>query len=95
MEKEDTIEFEWDEDKEKNNIRKHGVSFTEAAETFFDPRGLQLFDESHSQNEIRYYWIGKSTESRILTTRFVYRNKKIRIFGSAEWRKFRRIYETA
>lgn len=31
------LEFEWDEFKEQQNIRKHGVTFSEAAETFFDP----------------------------------------------------------
>ena len=31
------IEFEWDDDKAQSNLQKHGVSFAEAAEVFFDP----------------------------------------------------------
>jgi len=80
--------------KELENKRKHGISFTEAVETFSDPNGVQLVDKSHSKTEERFYWVGKSDSGRILTTRFTKRGTKIRIIGCAEWRKFRRFYET-
>lgn len=89
------MEFEWDFRKERENQTKHKVSFSEAAETFSDPCGVQFVDTSHSKAEDRFYWVGKSGSGRILTTRFTKRGSKIRIIGSAEWRKFRRIYETA
>lgn len=89
------MEFEWDAKKDRTNVAKHGVSFVESAETFLDPQGIQVFDEKHSHAEMRYYWIGKTAKGRLLTTRFVQRGNKIRILGSAEWRKFRRLYETA
>jgi uncharacterized DUF497 family protein len=88
------VDFEWDFSKEKKNIRKHGVSFLEAAETFSDLRGLLLRDEKHSKQETRFYWVGKSRSGRILTTRFTKRGSKTRIIGSGSWRKFRRLYET-
>ena len=88
------MEFEWDLAKEKKNIRKHGVSFLEAAETFSDPKGLLLRDDKHSQKEARFYWVGKSRSGRILTTSFTRRGNKTRIIGSGSWRKFRRFYET-
>ncbi len=88
------MEFEWDNEKEQENIKKHRVTFLEAMESFLDPRGFQMADPEHSQLERRFYWIGKSKSGRILTSRFTLRDSKIRIFGSAEWRKFRRLYET-
>ena len=87
------MEFEWDGAKELYNWHKHQVSFIEAVETFMDPHGIQLVDVKHSYSEKRCYWIGKSRKGRILTTRFVRREAKIRIIGSAEWRKFKKIYE--
>ncbi|MEI8346306.1 MAG: BrnT family toxin [Pseudomonadota bacterium] len=90
------LEFEWDESKESLNIKKHGVNFTEAVDSFFDPNGIQLFDTAHSTNkEKRYYWVGKTKAGRILTTYFTKRRGKIRIIGSAQWRKFRRYYHEA
>jgi len=86
------MEFEWDLRKEAENIRKHGVSFAEAVETFSDPTGFALTDDKHSADEERFYWIGKSRTGRILTTRYVRRGNRIRIIGSAEWREFRRLY---
>ncbi|MHB1565287.1 MAG: BrnT family toxin [Acidiferrobacter sp.] len=87
------MEFEWDLSKERANLRKHGVSFSEAVETFLDAHGFQLTDQTHSEEEARFYWVGKSDTGRVLTTRFTHRGQKIRIIGSAEWRKFRRLYD--
>lgn len=87
--------FEWDVLKHLENKMKHGVSFEEAKKSFDDPFGLILRDERHSTlNESRYYWIGESGD-RILTKYFTLRGSTIRIIGSAEWRKFRRLYERA
>jgi uncharacterized protein len=75
---------------------KHKVNFTEAVESFLDPHGFQLVDSKHSAKETRYYWVGRILTGRVLTTRFTKRGETIRIIGSAEWRKFRRLYnETA
>ncbi|BFU91664.1 MAG: hypothetical protein NTAFB01_28510 [Nitrospira sp.] len=86
------MEFEWDLSKELENLRKHGITFLEAAESFLDPHGFQLVDVKHSVREKRLFWIGQLSTGRVLTTRFTKRSGKIRIIGSAEWRKFRRLY---
>lgn len=86
------VEFEWDLEKEIQNIRKHRVSFTEAVESFLDPHGIQVVDSKHSAQEKRLYWVGRISTGRVLTTRFTKRGNKIRLIGSAEWRKFRRFY---
>jgi uncharacterized DUF497 family protein len=85
-------EFEWDVVKEILNLEKHGISFSEASETFSDPKGLQIEDLRHSRFEKRLYWIGEAPSGRILTTWFTKRENVIRIIGSAELRKFRKFY---
>ena len=47
------MEFEWDLQKEILNFKKHGFSFTEATECFYDPNGLQFEDLKHSDIEPR------------------------------------------
>ena len=46
--------FEWDDQKAGANLRKHGVSFEEAATTFADPMSLTIDDPAHSEDEDRF-----------------------------------------
>ena len=50
--------FEWDEEKERINFRKHGIHFATAAKVFLDPNKLIREDEEHPQ-EVRYDILGK------------------------------------
>lgn len=84
--------FEWYEDKEKVNISKHDISFSEAREAFADPRRIILKDMKHSNTENRMYCIG-SVKKIILMVRFVKRNNRIRIFGAGAWRQAKSLYE--
>lgn len=86
------MEFEWDAEKEKANVRKHKVTFLEAVESFSDPNGLSVIDDKHSKDEQRFYWVGKTAAGKVLTTRYTRRGERIRIIGSAEWREFKRWY---
>ncbi len=52
------MQFEWDDEKEKININKHGIDFETAAKVFNDENRLELFDEIHSEFEDRYITIG-------------------------------------
>jgi len=86
--------FEWDEEKNIENQRKHGISFNEAQFAFMDERRVIAEDLSHSQEESRYYCFGLNEDkSGILTVRFTYRSGCIRIFGAGYWRKGKKIYE--
>ncbi|MBN2424002.1 MAG: BrnT family toxin [Calditrichaceae bacterium] len=58
--------FEWDPDKEKGNLRKHKVSFENAATIFTDPLALTLFDNDHSKFEDRWITMGISGNGNIL-----------------------------
>jgi uncharacterized DUF497 family protein len=84
--------FEWDETKNQENLKKHGIPFEIAQYAFADPEGIILEDLAHSEKEKRYYCVGKIEEG-IVTVRFTYRNKVIRIFGAGYWRKGKNIYE--
>ena len=86
------VNFEWDEDKNKQNIEKHGVSFYQAQQVFLDPYRVIAEDLEHSQSEKRYFCFGK-VEKYIMTVRFTYRDKVIRIIGAGYWRKGKKIYE--
>ena len=87
-----TVRFEWDEDKNRENQQKHGVSFETAQYAFADPKRVIAEDLSHSRDESRYYCFGQ-IGSRIMTVRFTYRGQTIRIIGAGYWRKGKQIYE--
>jgi len=84
--------FEWDESKDRENRRKHGVSFEFAQYAFADQHRVIALDEKHSDQEKRYYCFGKIGEG-IVTVRFTYRGKVIRIIGAGYWRRGKQIYE--
>ncbi|MDP2228400.1 MAG: BrnT family toxin [Moraxellaceae bacterium] len=52
------LHFEWDPGKASSNLRKHGVSFQEAAQVFRDPLALTIFDDAHSEREERWVTVG-------------------------------------
>lgn len=54
----DSASFEWDEEKERINFRKHGIHFATAAKVFLDPNKLIREDEEHPA-EVRYDILGK------------------------------------
>ena len=84
--------FAWDPFKEVLNIKKHGVDFTTASNAFWDPGRKIYTDAKHSDKEERYFCVGKVGD-KILTVRFVYRGREIRIIGAGCWRKGKRYYE--
>lgn len=84
--------FTWDPRREWVNVYKHGVDFVTASKAFLDPQRKIFEDARHGEKEQRFYCIGK-VDGKILTVRFVYRERAIRIFGAGYWRKGRAIYE--
>lgn len=69
----DVIQFVWDEDKAKANVRKHGVSFEEASSVFADENARLKHDPEHSDEEDRFIILGFSSTLRILVVCHVYR----------------------
>jgi uncharacterized DUF497 family protein len=78
------VDFVWDPEKERSNIQKHGVSFSEAASVFYDPLAKIASDPDHSTNEDRFIMIGQSNRRRLIFVVHVYREagSKIRIVSA-------------
>jgi hypothetical protein len=75
-------EFEWDDEKAESNLKKHDVSFEEAATIFNDPKIATISDPDHSEDEERYVSIGKSFIKRLLTVIHTYRKERIRLISA-------------
>jgi len=67
------VKFEWDTNKEKINIQKHGVTFEQASYVFADPFALNKYDNEHSENEDRWISLGKSLSKTILVVVHTFR----------------------
>lgn len=70
------ISFTWDDSKAEANVRKHGVTFEEAASVFMDSDALEMADPDHSSlEEDRFLIIGFSVRARLLIVCHCYRDK--------------------
>ncbi len=87
--------FEWDENKAQTNIQKHGVTFEEAAEVFFDPF-YQTGDASVDKSEVRDFIIGYTFSQRLLLAVYTDRGDRTRIISARPaTRPERIVYEKA
>ena len=59
--------FEYDEEKNRTNIKKHGISFRSAARVFFDFDRIEFYDEENSTEEDRYDTIGDNSAGNLLS----------------------------
>ncbi|MDP2970569.1 MAG: BrnT family toxin [Deltaproteobacteria bacterium] len=88
------MEFEWDPEKASSNVRKHGVTFNEAATVFGDPLAITFADPDHSMDENRYLTFGISRLDRLLVISHTERRGRVRIINARLMtRQERRIYE--
>lgn len=67
------MRFEWNDKKALENVKKHGVTFGEATEVFYDPNAVETEDTQHSVDEKRFSIIGYSTR-RLLFVVFAERH---------------------
>lgn len=76
--------FEWDNEKNRINQKKHGVSFEEAKSVFYDDNAIQFWDEEHSEMEDRFLLLGISSKMRILLIVHCYQEEEsvIRIISA-------------
>lgn len=73
------LHFEWDEEKAKASLKKHGVGFDEATTVFTDPFSITIHDPDHSADEQRYIDIGSSDKGRVLVVVYTERGSNKRI----------------
>lgn len=89
------ILFEWGENKAKINVQKHGVTFEEAAEVFFDPF-YQTGDASVDEKEACDFIIGYTFSQRLLLAVYMERDDRTRIISARPTtRAERKVYEEA
>lgn len=74
-----SLVIEWDPDKARTNLRKHGVSFEEASTEFADPLSLTISDPDHSVGEVRFLDVGLSLAGRLLAISYTDRGTRIRL----------------
>ncbi len=77
------MQFEWDDEKEQINIKKHGIDFETASRVFKDENRLELYDEGHSEFEDRYITIGVIDEiAYVIMVVYTEREEAIRIISA-------------
>lgn len=69
----DILKFEWDENKNEINKKKHKISFEEAKTVFYDEEALLIVDPEHSQEEERFIILGLSKKANLLVVCHCYR----------------------
>ncbi|XHX80426.1 MAG: BrnT family toxin [Stenomitos frigidus ULC029] len=74
------LEFEWDGNKARSNVEKHGVTFEEAAEVFLDP--FYVVGDAAVNREAREFALGYSTVDRLLLVVHIERDISIRIISA-------------
>jgi uncharacterized DUF497 family protein len=88
------VAFEWDADKAQSNIEKHGVTFEEAAEVFFDP--FYQSGDATEEGEPREFILGYSLAPRLLLVVYLEREERTRIISARPaTRHERTLYEEA
>ena len=76
------MEFEWDSLKAGRNLKKHGVSFHEAATVFGDDLSITYYDPDHSAAEQRFITVGASRFGHIVMVAHTDRGEKVRIISA-------------
>ena len=74
--------FEWDPEKAKRNLKKHGVSFDEAVTVFYDPLSATFDDPDHSEGDQRLITVGFSSQTRLLVVGHTDRGNAVRIINA-------------
>ena len=88
------LSFEWDTNKNRKNIKIHGISFDEASTVFKDTLSLTIYDPLHSDEEDRQIIIGNACKNRLLVIVHTERKGKIRIISARKTtKKERKQYE--
>ncbi|OIP30589.1 MAG: hypothetical protein COW04_08985 [Deltaproteobacteria bacterium CG12_big_fil_rev_8_21_14_0_65_43_10] len=76
------MKFEWDPKKATANLKKHGVSFQEAATVFGDPLAITFQDPDHSEVEERQMTFGQSLQKRLVVVSHTERKEQTRIISA-------------
>ena len=76
------LKFEWDRRKSVLNIKKHGVSFEDAATAFGDPLSVTIHDPKHSDDEDRFLLLGETQDKKLVVVAHTDRKDTIRLINA-------------
>ena len=78
--------FDWDENKNRINLEKHGITFQEASTVFYDDRAILFDDPEHSVDEERFLLLGMSETAKVCIVCHCYRESDtvIRIISARQ-----------
>ena len=87
------MSFQWDDGNSDKNWIKHGITQTECEQTFFNLPFLVFDDSQHSQNEERFYALGRTDAGKGLFLVFTYRDQSlIRVISARKMTKAEKEY---
>jgi len=87
------VAFEWDEDKRRANLRKHGVEVADAATAFDDDQAITVRDED-AEGEERFVTLATDALGRLLVIVYAWREERIRLISARRaTRRERKQYE--
>ena len=76
------LKFEWDRRKAVLNIKKHGMSFEDAATAFGDPLSVTIHDPKHSDDEDRFLLLGETQDKKLVVVAHTDRKDTIRLINA-------------
>jgi hypothetical protein len=76
------LQFQFDANKQEENIAKHDVDFFEAQSVFYDPRAVLVYRTNSPKTELRYRLTGFSDQARMLSVVYTQRYNSIRIISA-------------
>jgi len=75
------MKIEYDNRKATSNLKKHGVSFDEAASCLLDSMAL-VYEDNHAENERRWVLLGMSDQARLLVVVYTLRGESVRLISA-------------
>ena len=86
------LQFEWDPEKAKLNVKKHGITFPEAATVFADTFSTTFPDPDHSVGEKRHITVGMSELEKVLIISHTDRGNMVRLISARKTTRHERKY---
>jgi len=76
------VDVVWDPKKARENLKKHGVRFSDAETVLFDPSALTRGEDMESEGEQRFVTVGMDTLGHIIVVVYTYRGEDIRLISA-------------
>ena len=87
------MDIEWDPAKARSNLKKHGISFSDAEAVLYDPLAISV-EDSNAEGESRYLAVGADATGRIVVVCYTYRDQRVRLISArGATKRERREYE--